>query len=97
MRLKDGHYQVALPWRPGAPDNRDQEPAQLAHFKIRFQKNSELNGKYAEVFEVMLIMVIFERCIQGKNNPTVGIFHIIPCCVTKTWETKSGVRLCCKL
>ena len=47
--LVDGHYQLALPWKPGAPrleDNRQQAVIRLPHLKRRLEKDSSIREGY---------------------------------------------------
>ena len=50
--IVDGHYQVALPWRPRAShleDNYERAKVQLSHLKGRLLKNSMLKKRYVDV------------------------------------------------
>ena len=50
--IVNGHFQVALPWRPGAPhfeDNYEQEKVRLSHLKGRLLKNPMLKKRYVDV------------------------------------------------
>ena len=45
-RLVDGYYQLALPWKPGAPildNNRTIAESRLNNLKKRFGKNADLH------------------------------------------------------
>ena len=47
----DGHYQVALPWRPGAPrlkNNYEQARIRLSYLKRRLMKDSSLKSSYVD-------------------------------------------------
>ena len=47
----DGHYQVALPWRPGAPrlkNNYEQARVRLSYLKRRLMKDSSLKSRYVD-------------------------------------------------
>ena len=53
-RFVNGHYQLALPWRPGAPslnDNRIMVESRLRNLKRQLDKNPSLRQRYAEVIE----------------------------------------------
>ena len=53
-RLVGGHYQLALPWKPGSPsfdDNRTVAEARLNNLKKRLDKNPELRQKHTAVIE----------------------------------------------
>ena len=50
----NGHYEVALPWRPGSPqlqDNRTQALSRLTSLKKRFEKDHNFKDKYVSVVE----------------------------------------------
>ena len=52
--MVDGHYQFALPWKPGSPDledNRVLAESRLGNLRRRLDKNSELKQKYTTVIE----------------------------------------------
>ena len=52
--LVDGHYQVALPWRPGAPqlnNNRNQALIRLSYLRRRLDRNPDLKKRYVETLE----------------------------------------------
>ena len=49
-----GHYEIALPWRPGSPqlqDNRTQALSRLTTFKKRLEKDHNFKDKYVSVVE----------------------------------------------
>ena len=49
-----GHYEVALPWRPGSahfPDNRNQALFRLSSLKKRLEKDLNLREKYVSTIE----------------------------------------------
>ena len=53
-RLVGGHYQLALPWKPGAPNfdnNWTVAEARLNSLKKRLDKNPELRQNYTAVIE----------------------------------------------
>jgi hypothetical protein len=57
VQLKDGHYEVALPWRnfpPCLPNNRSLAEHRLNLLKKRLVKNPDLLSKYAEFMDNML-------------------------------------------
>ena len=63
-RLVDGHYQLALPWKPGAPSldyNRTIAESRLINLKKRFDKNPDLHENYVAVIHDYL-----EKCYAGK-------------------------------
>ena len=63
-RLVDGHYQLALPWKPGAPsldNNRTIAESRLNNLKKRFDKNPDLHENYAAVIHDYL-----EKGYAGK-------------------------------
>ena len=50
----NGHYEVALPWRPGSPqlqDNRTQALSRLTSLKKRLEKDHNFKDKYVSVVE----------------------------------------------
>jgi len=52
--LVDGHYQIALPWKPGAPnldDNRILAESRLNNLRKRLDKNPEMKQRYTSVIE----------------------------------------------
>ena len=53
-RLIDGHYQLSLPWRPGAPSLKSNYPQALQRLKClqnRFEKNANLKQLYVQEVE----------------------------------------------
>ena len=55
--LVDGHYQLALPWKPGAPrleENRQQAVIRLSHLKIRLEKDSSMKQKHVSAMETYI-------------------------------------------
>ena len=53
-RLIDGHYQLSLPWRPGAPSLKSNYPQalqRLKHLQNRFEKNANLKQLYVQEVE----------------------------------------------
>ena len=54
--IVNGHYQVALPWRPGAPhleDNYEQAKVRLSYLKGQLLKNPVLKERYVEFVDVV--------------------------------------------
>ena len=59
VKLEDGHYQVALPWRqhpPFLPYNRSMAERRLQMLKNRLQRDSELCQNYKATMEQYLTM-----------------------------------------
>ena len=54
VRLRDGHYEVALPWKvfpPNLPNNKTQAEQRLLSLKKRLVRNPELHQKYSAFME----------------------------------------------
>ena len=54
VKLVDGHYQIALPWRygiPNLPNNRSMAEQRLKSLQWRLKKDSTLKEKYENVIE----------------------------------------------
>jgi len=52
--IRNGHYEVAMPWRPGAPNlssNYPQAFIRLEQLKRKFEKNARFRQQYTEVLE----------------------------------------------
>ena len=57
VQLKDGHYEVALPWRNlnvSLPNNRPLAEHCLNHLKKRLMKDLNLFGRYSNVMDDFL-------------------------------------------
>ena len=53
----DGHYQLALPWKPGAPrleENQQQAVIQLSHLTRHLKKDSCMKQKYMSAMETYI-------------------------------------------
>ena len=71
---EDGHYQLALPWRPGAPQlesNKNQAAVRLAYLKKRLEKDAELQKRYVNVVE-SYITNGFARRVNEADNEAPG-------------------------
>ena len=71
---EDGHYQLALPWRPGAPqleNNKNQAAVRLAYLKKRLEKDAELQKRYVNVVE-SYITNGFARRVNEADNEAPG-------------------------
>ena len=69
--LVGGHYQLALPWKPGAPnfdDNRTVAEARLNSLKKRLDKNPELRQKYTAVIEDYLAKGYAGKVEKGETK-----------------------------
>ena len=54
----DGHYEIALPWRPESPqlqDNRTQALSRLTSLKKRLEKDHNFKDKYVSVVESYIV------------------------------------------
>ena len=54
VKLVDGHFQVALPWRkdpPGIPNNKPMAEKRLRSLKNRLEKDGELLEKYTNTMQ----------------------------------------------
>jgi len=54
VNLKDGHYELALPWKPGMPSLPNNKPLadrRLSYLQQRLKKDGELRKKYVETVE----------------------------------------------
>ena len=70
----NGHYQVALPWRPGAPyleDNYEQAKVRLSHLKGRLLKNPMLKERYVDVVSSYISQGHAEQ-VSKKQAATSG-------------------------
>ena len=83
-KFENGHYEIALPWRPGSPqlqDNRAQALSRLASLKRRFDKNPELKVKYVSVVESYIanghaeVTNSNESGLDGWYLPHHPVFH----------------------
>ena len=75
---EDGHYQIALPWRPGAPQlnsNKSQAMIRLAYLKKRLEKDSELQKRYVSVVEDY-ISKGFARRIDETEDHSLGRWYL---------------------
>ena len=71
---EDGHNQLALPWRPGAPQlesNKNQAAVRLAYLKKRLEKDAELQKRYVNVVESH-ITNSFARRVNEADNEAPG-------------------------
>ena len=70
IRLVDGHYQIALPWKPGAPNfvnNRCLAELRLNALQKKLDKNLELKQKYTAVVEDYLAKGYAEKVETEKS------------------------------
>ena len=72
--IVNGHYQVALPWRPGAPhleDNYEQAKVRLSHLKGRLLKNPMLKEGYVDIVSSYISQGHAEQ-VSEKQASTSG-------------------------
>ena len=72
--IVNGHYKVALPWRPGAPhleDNYEQAKVRLSHLKGRLLKNPMLKERYVNVVSSYISQGHAEQ-VSEKQAATSG-------------------------
>ena len=70
IRLVDGHYQTALPWKPGAPNfvnNCCLAESRLDVLQKKLDKNLELKQKYTAVVKDYLAKVYVEKVKTEKS------------------------------
>ena len=70
----DGHYQVALPWKPGAPsfmDNYGQAQVRLSYLKKRLLENSSLKKRYVDALSSYIFQGHAER-VPAEQVATPG-------------------------
>jgi hypothetical protein len=76
VQLKDGHYEIALPWRNFPPcllNNRPLAEHRLNLLKKRILKNSDLHSKYSEFMDNLLT--------KGyARSPIVQLTHLSSLC-----------------
>ena len=69
----DGHYQVALPWRPGAPqlkNNYEQARVRLSYLKRRLMKDSSLKSRYVDAVSSYISQVHAEQVEPELESDT---------------------------
>ena len=78
--LVDGHYQIALPWRPGAPqlnNNRNQALIRLSYLRRRLDRNPDLKkGTWKLLKATYLKDTLNPLSFLRKKD---GTFRIILC------------------
>ena len=82
VQLKEGHYEIALPWRtkiqPSLPGNKSLAQHRLNILKKRFIKDQELFQKYSLFVEDLLKKVYAERVPEGERDRSYGHVWYLP-------------------
>ena len=71
VRLCDGHYEVALPWKvflPNLPNNKMQAEQRLLSLKKRLVRDPELHQKYSAFMEDLLERGYTRRVPEDQEN-----------------------------
>ncbi|XP_059099320.1 uncharacterized protein LOC131893338 [Tigriopus californicus] len=78
--VKDGHYQIALPFRndkPQMPNNKMQVLRRANHLAKKFEGDAQFKRKYVESVEKMIHKKYAEK-IPTNENPELGHSYFIP-------------------
>ena len=81
--IRNGHYEVAMPWRPGAPNlgsNYPQALIRLEQLKRKFEKNARFRQQYTKVIEGYIRKGHARKVESADRNvqfflPHHGVFH----------------------
>eukprot|EP00794_Sanderia_malayensis_P013533 gene13533-14941_t len=71
IQLKDGHYEISLPWKVGCPDlpnNRSMAEYRLQHLKGRLQRDPALLDKYKAFIDNLLEKGYAREVPPDKND-----------------------------
>jgi len=91
VTLKDGHYELALPWKPGTPNLPNNKPLatrRLSHLQQRLNKDGELRKKYVETVEGYLEKGYAKRAPTNEVPETGKVWYlpIIRFLAKGSWE-----------
>ena len=81
VKLKEGHYEIALPWRnvpPNLPDNRPLAEHRLKLLRRRLLKNQELLLKYSSFMEDLVKNGHARKVPQDRLTHPVGAVWYLP-------------------
>ena len=72
VQLKDGHYEIALPWRnfpPCLSNNRPLAEHRLNLLKKRLLKDSDIHSKYSEFMDNLLTKGYARKVPDSSTDP----------------------------
>nr|CAB3263162.1 uncharacterized protein LOC104265735 [Phallusia mammillata] len=81
VKCHDGHYQLRLPWRPGAPNlpnNRAMAMKRLSYLKRRLETDSQLYEKYKQTLDTYLNEGYARRLKCDDKEPEDGAVWYLP-------------------
>lgn len=81
IRLKDAHYQIALPWKkppPSLPNNRPLAEHRLKLLGKRLEKDNELYEKYSAFIGELLKKGHAQKVPKARNDNPVGTVWYLP-------------------
>ena len=79
VQLRDGHYQVALPWRnfpPWLPNNRSLAEHRLNQLKKLLLNDPKLHLKYSEFIDNLLKKDMLVRCPRTLSSTQNNLYGI---------------------
>ena len=81
VKLVDGHFQVALPWRkdpPDIPNNKIMAERRLRFLRNRLMKDTELFKRYTEAIQDYIAKAHAEKVPKEELNKDNGRIWYLP-------------------